>query len=289
MNNNISNIKIKINPLDNSIEQIVLKKLNKNPPESYDKIGTEELDLIFSHIIQNFPQSQTENFSTQIILSIRANMMREHMIQTHKKILSKEKSIVQDYKNKMELKKIVSKYDGSPLNLLRIIFFNMYNKKLTAIIKNKKILSQYDLTQLDWAISHDAYALINQDDILTKSNEFEEKIKFILDKLNVKYKTQNDLYREQIKSNNKPTNTPDFLIQDNLYLNGIKINWIDAKNFYGSKSKFMIKKIKSQTEKYIRTWGTGSIIFNLGFNSTLEIENILMVDFKSFQNISNNE
>jgi hypothetical protein len=27
MNNNISNIKIKINPLDNSIEQMVLKKL----------------------------------------------------------------------------------------------------------------------------------------------------------------------------------------------------------------------------------------------------------------------
>ena len=285
MNNKIINIDLKINPLDNLIEKMVLEKLNKKPPECYEKIKQQELDYIYNEVINNFENTQTRLFSSQIILSIRANLMREHMIYEHKKILSKEKKIINDYNEGINLRELVIKYDGSPLNLLRIIFQHKYHKKLTKIITNTKILNHQDNKQLDWAILHDAYALINQDKILTKSNEFEEKIAYILDKFGIGYKTQSDLAKEQIEEFNKASNTPDFLILDDLYINGIKINWIDAKNFYGSKSKFMIKKIKSQTQKYINTWGTGSIIFNLGFNSELEIESILMIDFESFQNI----
>ena len=285
MNNKNININLKINPLESLIEKMVIENLNKKTPESYDKINLSELDLIYKQIMTNFTLTQTKNFSTQIILSIRANMMREHMMITHKKIVSKEKSIISDYNSGIDLKDLVIKYDGSPLNLLRIIFQHKYHKKLTKIINSKNILSSHDKTQLNWAIFHDAYALINQDEILTKSNEFEDKIANILTKLNIKYKTQSDLAAEQIAESNKATNTPDFLILDDLYINRIKINWIDAKNFYGSKSKFMIKKIKAQSKKYIDTFGSGAIIFNLGFNSELEIEQILMVDFVSFENI----
>lgn len=281
------NIELKIYSLDNLIEKMIIKNLNKKPPKSYDKISSEELKNIYDKVMTNFSNDKTKNFSTQIILSIRANVMREHMILTHRKIISKEKLIISDYNLGIELKELVTKYDGSPLNLLRMIFQSKYHEKLTKIINKTKILTPHDKSQLDWAISHDAYALINQDEILTKSNEFEEKIAIILNKLNIKYKTQSDLAIEQISQSNKATNTPDFLILDNLYINGNKINWIDAKNFYGAKTKFMIKKIKEQTKKYINTWGSGSIIYNLGFNSQLEFDNILLIDFVSFQTIIN--
>ena len=84
---------------------------------------------------------------------------------------------------------------------------------------------------------------------------FENKIKFVLDKLSIRYKTQLELSDEQIRLEGISYNTPDFLILDELYINGNKINWIDAKNFYGSNTKFMIKKIKSQTKKYIYKCG----------------------------------
>ena len=51
----------------------------------------------------------------------------------------------------------------------------------------------------------------------------------------------------------------------------------------------MIKKIKSQTTKYINTWGQGAIIFNLGFNSELEIKSIMMIDYKSFESYVNKQ
>lgn len=278
------NIKIKINPLDSIIEKYIIKKLNKNPPESYDKIKQEELEEIYSEVINNFSKVQTNNFSTKIILSIRANLMREHMMITHKKIISKEKLLISDYDSGIDLEQLVIKYDGSPLNLLRLIFQSKYHKKLTKIINKTNLLSSRDKTQLDWAINHDVYALINQDEILTKSNDFEDKIKLVLDNLGIRYKTQSELAKEQMIESNKVTNTPDFLILDEFFINGFKINWIDAKNFYGCGTKFMVKKIKSQTIKYINKWGSGSVIFNLGFNSELEIESILMIDYVSFEN-----
>ena len=44
-----------------------------------------------------------------------------------------------------------------------------------------------------------------------------------------------------MKKYNKAINTPDFLILSNLEINGIKINWIDAKNFYGAYT-YLIRK-----------------------------------------------
>jgi len=276
---------IQINPLDSLIEKMVCKQIDKNPPESYSKMDPDSLDKVYNLIMNSFPKEKTENFSPKIILSIRANLMRYHMTRTHKSIQAKKNEISHDYNNGVGIKKLVTKYDGSPLNLLRLIFQTKYNAKLTKIINNPDILEPIDKSQLQWAIDNDAYALINQNKILTKSNEFEDKIKEILDKLNIQYKTQVELADEQIKENNIATNTPDFQIQSDFYINGIKINWIDAKNFYGSNSNFIVKKLKSQTKKYIDKWGYGSIIFNLGFNSELEFANILLIDFKSFKKL----
>lgn len=277
---------IETQPIDYKIEHYVVQKLNKNPPESYDKIKSNELCSIYSNVINKFTKKQTENFSTQIIMSIRANLMREHMILTHEKIQLKQKNIIEDYKSGFDIKQLVIKYDGSPLNLLRLIFKSKYHKKITFIINNNNVLDHNDKIQLQWAIDHDTYALINQNEILINSKEFELKIKMILDQMNIKYKTQEELAKEQLQFTNKITITPDFLIIDEFYINGHKINWIDAKNFYGSNTKFMLAKIKSQTNKYINKWGCGSIIFNLSFNSKLKINNIIMIDYISFKNFT---
>ncbi len=279
------NVNIIIKPLDHLIEKTVSAKINKNAPECYAKITAKELEKIYNYVIDNFSQYKTGNFSKEIICSIRASLIRAHMLYTHLSIQKNQDNILRDYNNNTSIKTMVKKYDGSPLNLLRIIFKKMYNEKLTSIIKNISILKPRDKVELDWAISHDAYALINDDDILRRANEFEEKIGRVLDILGVKYKTQNDLAQEQIEQNGIASNTPDFLILSNLIINGIKINWIDAKNFYGSECKLMKKRLESQTKKYINKWGYGSVIFSLGFSSKLKFENILLIDYDSFKNL----
>jgi hypothetical protein len=205
------------------------------------------------------------------------------MIKTHKNIILSKSNIIKDYNNGIGILKLSTKYDGSPLNLLRLIFMDKYEKKLTQLIVKNKIISLADSKQLDIAVSNDLYALINQDEVLKKSTDFEIKIQKILDRMNIRYKTQEDLAKEQIAKSNIATNTPDFLILDSLFINGKKITWIDAKNFYGLNTQYLKKRIKHQTKKYLDAWGQGAIIFNLGFCSELKIDDILFIDYYSFE------
>lgn len=286
MNKSKIDLKIKITPLDYSIEKYICSKLDLTPYKSYTKMSEKEINELFEKVKKKFKNTSIlipEYFCKEIILSIRANLMREHMIVTHKKILMSKKNIVNDYDSGMNILKLSTKYDGSPLNLLRLIFMDKYDKKLTQLIKKNNILSLRDKNQLELGVSNDLYALINQDEILKKSANFEFKIQKILDSLGIKYKTQNELAIEQIKKLSKAINTPDFLILDNLIINGNEIKWIDAKNFYGLNNQYMKKRIKHQTKKYLDSWGSGAIIFNLGFCSELKLNNILFIDYYSFE------
>jgi len=275
---------IKINSFDWNIEKFICKNINLKPPESYAKINKDKLDKIYLMIINKFSLSNNELLK-EIILSINANNMRNYILINHSRIIKLQNKIIDDYNKNPNILDLVKLYDGSPLNLLRIIFFKKYKVKITNIIKNLSILDPIDKTQLDIAIANDAYALVNQDEILKNSIDFEKKIENILIKKNIKFKTQEELANEQKKLEGFVSNTPDFLILDEFYINGIKINWIDAKNFYGINLKFVIKKIKFQTKKYIDKWGSGAIIFNLGFNSKLNFNDILLIDFESFKDI----
>lgn len=285
-------LNIKTNPLDIKIENYIKKQLNLTPPSSYAKLTDEQIDKILlktnKFINLTYPQ-QTKQYlpliDKNIILSIRASLMRNHMMMTHKKLIKNKKDIINDYeKNHIDILDLTTKYDGSPLNLLRIIFENKYDKKLQKIIKNDDILDKRDDEQLNIAIQNDIYALINQDEIIKKAEEFEDKVALYLDKLNVKYKTQKELYEEQLKEEGIVTITPDFLILNKFYINGVQINWIDAKNFYGANSNFVYTKIKKQTKKYIKEWGKGALVFNLGYSSVMNINNIIPIDWNSLKN-----
>jgi Mor family transcriptional regulator len=130
------NFTIQIKPLNNEIEKFVCKKINLQPPESYAKMNEQELENIYNLVITNFPNEQIINFKKEIILSIRANLMRDHMIIRHKNITKNKNNIIKNYEEGMDIIELVKKYDASPLNLLRLIFHHKYKTKLTVIIKN---------------------------------------------------------------------------------------------------------------------------------------------------------
>lgn len=286
MSKSTFDVEMEIIPLNYNIEKYICSKLDLSPYKSYAPMSEKEIDYIYQKVLSKFNNTSIpipKFFCKEIILSIRANLMRDHMIKHHKKVLSSKYNIIDDYDKGIGVLDLSSKYDGSPLNLLRLVFTEKYGKKLIELIKKNKILNSRDKKELDIAISNDLYALINQDEVLKKSTDFEIKIQKILDSNNIRYKTQEQLAKEQIKKSKIATNTPDFLILDDLFINGKKINWIDAKNFYGLDTQYIQKRIKQQTKKYLDAWGSGAIIFNLSFSSTLKLNNILFIDFCSFE------
>ncbi len=276
-------LNVRVTPLANEIERYIIKKLNKNPPNSYAPITLKELNSVKNATIGRYPNNSSQ-ITDNIIRSIRAGYMKNLMMNRHHYLKKNSDKIIKAYNDGKDVLTLSGQFDISPLNILREVFANKYKTKLTKIILNPNILSEYDTEQLQTAIENDDYALIDNSSVMKESANFEKQIEEFLKSHNIKYLTQEDLVKEQIKTHGHPINTPDFLIKSDLYINNYKINWIDGKNFYGSTVPFIKDKIKKQTKKYLGTWGSGSIIFSLGSNENLKFTNILFLDFSNLDN-----
>ena len=280
---------VKLSPLNNNIEKYIINKikLQSNSIDFFSRFN----DKLCDNIIINVKKEFNCNISCPIINSIKSAYVKSKIIKNNFRLDENSKQIKKFYidneklfNNKNNYQNPIlffsEKYTLSPLNIMRFIVKKKYSKKLGKI--DKKQLSKFDQKMLDYSIEYDEYALIDGNKIMKDAIQFEKDIEKILIKLGVKFKTQDQLAEEQIKEFGKAINTPDFLILSDFYINNVKINWIDAKKFYGSCIKFVEEKIKLQTRKYISEFGSGSIIFNLGFNKNLYYDNILLVDYESF-------
>jgi len=271
-----------IDVLPDDVEKQIIKLINKKAPICYKKLSDRETKYLEQNIINNVNYIKY-NINLEQIQSIRSSYVKNKMIKRHSHLISNTKKIVNDYKNKRNILSISKKYDGSPLNIMRIILSQTNSKERVKKLFNKpQLLDDYDYIQFQTAKSNDDFALVNQDEIQERAEQFERQIEEVLKKIGVKYKTQNQLAKEQINSHGRAFSTPDFLIESDLTINGHEIKWIDAKNFFGSDVSFVKNKITDQTKKYIKNYGKGSIIFNLGFNESYFDSNILFLAWNSF-------
>jgi len=283
MSYNLENIDI----LPDDVEKEIIKKINKEAPDCYAKLTNNDINIFEKEIILN-PLYKKYNISLEQINSIRSAYIKNKMIKTHFRLIKNTEKIVKDYQNNIPVLELSKKYDASPLNIMRFVLLKNHSKeKVKKMFNEPKLLNDYDYEQFTIAKNNDDFALVNQNDILEKANLFEKQIEEILKINNIKYKTQDDLVKEQIKLYGKPINTPDFLIETNLKINNRFIKWIDAKNFYGSNINFVKSKINNQTKKYINDYGDGCIVFNLGFNQTFtDNSNILFLSWNTFNKLS---
>jgi hypothetical protein len=277
-------INVLIKNISNDIEKKLIKLINFKPPQCYNEISENEL--------QKFKNMQEINnyddVNEELFISLRNSSIRYKMIIRHDILIKNTKKMVEDYNNGVDILNISKKYDGSPLNILRIIYKKIYpNLSFKTLINDDGYnkLNEEDKKQFVKANKNDKYAVINQEKMHEESLLFEKEIEKLLIKNNIKYKTQDMLCDEQMKEHEKCISTPDFLILSKFVINNDEIKWIDAKNFYGANNKFIIKSIKKQTEKYVRLYGNGIIIFKLGCNKKLVFDNMMCISYNQFSTI----
>lgn len=259
------------NIIPEHIEKYIIKNINTIPPNSYGPITETELDFVQQKVINRYQKT----INKHIIASIKSAYMKNYIITSHYKLKQSVNLIMSQYPN-YQILKLSEKIDLSPLTIIRFIFDRIYNKRLKELL-NQQLLSDYDLKQYKIASESDIYVQLEQNEQQSASIDFEKLIENILIKHKVKYRTQEDLTKEQIAKDGYASNTPDFLIDCDLKINSQSVKWIDAKNFYGSNIDFIKKKIQKQIKKYINAYGPGCIIFNYGFNSELKFDNVLIL------------
>jgi hypothetical protein len=262
------------NGVEDRIEKYIIKKTKKSAPKCYRKLKNKTIDKVIDKVKSKFNM----NISKSLVISINSSYMKSYIISHYNNLEKNKNKILKEY-NHMNILELSGKYDLSPVTILKLVFENKYKMKVSKI--NQESLDEYDIKQFNEAVKNDVYFQLDQSHSREEASDFEKKVELILIKNKVKFKTQEELSEEQIKSHGKPINTPDFLIQSEFYINGVKINWIDAKNFYGSNVAFIKNKIKKQITKYIDSFGSGCIIFSLGHNKELNILNTLCLDYNS--------
>ena len=69
------------------------------------------------------------------------------------------------------------------------------------------------------------------------AEEFEAAIQALLQSMAMRFTTQEELIQQQTAMMGRAVSTPDFLLEDGqqtLIVNGYPVQWLEAKNFYGS-------------------------------------------------------
>jgi hypothetical protein len=122
--------------------------------------------------------------------------------------------------------------------------------------------------------------------IFDKSREYEIEIENMLKETGIKFKTQEDLVKEQIEEYGRPVITPDILFDDPVVIivshpdgtvTDHKVHWIDAKNYMFLGATFITKSVAEQTKRYVQEFGTGALLFHYGFVNSGEFPGAVML------------
>ena len=274
----MTKINININSIDYDLElklaNAILIKGN------YKKLNDKQIYKLNKYITK-----KKLNLDIRDILSIRSSYMTMKIMKNSNRMKYLIKKIYKLYEKNISLKILSKKYDLPPIPLIKNIFHKKkYSKDTIKSFfygKNLHKLNSFDINQLNFAIENDIFNKVVQTSQIENSENFEIEVGDFLKKHNIKFKTQEELVKDQTELYGRPINTPDFLILSDFYINNKKINWIDAKNFYGANTYLIKKKTKKQVYKYINEYGFGSIFFSLNFSEKLNFDNVLLVNFNS--------
>ena len=202
-------LKTIIKPISQKTESEIIKLLSLSPPTCYARTDENLINNISSKLF----------VSKSLVTSAKSAHIKNKMIKNHHKLESNIDSITKLYEKQcMPILKLSEKFDGSPLNIIRIIFKKRYpDVKIKEILNSpEEFLSPFDKEQFDIAMANDIYAPIDNGKQLENSMEFEHNVEKILVDNNVTFKTQEELVEIQMKEFGKPICTPDFLITNDL-------------------------------------------------------------------------
>ena len=239
------------------------------------------LDDAGQAILAPYIQSSSTSMTMAQAISLRSNLLQQKAMFRHVQLQKNKKTLHKDYKAGTSVLELARRIDCPPMNVFRTILAEMKLGKAaikTSLRDPNKHLKLRERTEFLAAEAWDIVAHVDQGSLKEYSDKFEEIIEHFLGHRGISFVTQNELEVEQKRDFGQSILTPDFLLLDELIINGKRVTWIDAKAFYGANIPFNIKKIKKQMSRYIDHWGSGAIIYLQGFSEKLEMEGCTMLN-----------
>ena len=213
--------------------------------------------------------------------SMRRSHLRDNLITRHRHVLAKKEHIKELYDKNIDITDIARRYNYSPVATFRIL---LQARGITSKVKLSNItkfpdkhLGKYDQQQLQLAIDNDIISMPDHSPIIEAAEGFEVDLEAYLKSKfpNAPYKTQPDMVKEQTETMGRAIATPDIYFPKGIKINGRKIFWIDAKNFYGANISNIRGGLKKQVKRYNQLYGPGAVIFKYSYSIGLKHQFIM--------------
>lgn len=241
----------------------------------------------FKKLIDSLNKKYESAVTLDQAISVRNIAVKDKIIKNYARMNQKISSIRAEYDSGVDILSLSFKHDFPPLNLLRGIFINKGYPvdEVYEVFTNKtdpKILfNGRDLKQYLCAEKNDAESILKQKKIADIAAKNEMAIVEFFKSIGCNLQTQDDLTKNQISEFGRAIITPDILFIDDVYINGIKVKWLDYKDYIGTPIEFLYASNAKQSLRYAKKWGRGAVCFHHAYTEGLIIPGSLLLDARS--------
>lgn len=199
------------------------------------------------------------------VFNLRGNLIRDKIVRGHFRIRQPavRRQICDAYRTKSILH-VSRLFDYPPRQLIKAILLwidaldekevdRLFDPGTRSIDDILTKLTARNLTQYNLATRCDAEPKDNAEIALRNEKAFVSLFS------EFPHKTEDDLREEGSQT------TPDILFTEPITINGIRINWIDYKDYIGTPNTFLSNKLRKQAARYTEAHGQGAFAFNGGF------------------------
>lgn len=271
-------------PMDIRVYDRVSKWIKRTP--DYGPMNNQRLNK-FKSILDSINRELGVKTPIEQLISLRNIILKDKIIKNYSRMNAVVSRVSADYDSGEDILDLSTHYDFPPLNLLRgILLHKGYNTSaLYNIFANKtdptRLLSGRDLKQFRRAEINDAESTFNQARIAEIAARNEAKFINFFKSIGVALVTQEELTESQKEKYGRAVITPDILFTDEVYINGIRVNWIDYKDYIGTKIHFLFSSNSGQSSKYTDKWGPGALCYRRGYVEGLVIPGSALLDARS--------
>lgn len=192
------------------------------------------------------------------------------------------KTLTEQYNNGTNILNLSNANNLSPIRLLHSILEPKYPvSKLHDVFNNladpRDLLTQVDYDNLRLALANDISCpvLVDAEHAIAADNE-----KMFIDYFRgsgIKFYEQEELVAQQKAKYGRAIITPDILFIDPVYINGIRVYWLEYKNYVGTDIDFLYSSNIEQASRYYKEWGRGAICYRFGIVDRLFVPGAVLL------------
>ena len=204
-----------------------------------------------------------------------------HIIRTQKEIDCHKTLCFHINLIKNKFKGLVENLTKSPNNLKLIKqFFRNIMMPFYVLLKILQPTDEYKKllpAHIDYIMKIKQRMVSMEHDIGYHAKLFEKQLASYLDKTGIPYRTEDDIRRDK-----DYRVTPDILFNEpvQIVVNNTThmVRWMDAKNYTLVNVPFIMRSLREQAAKYNKIFGPGAFVFHYGFDTSVKIPDVLILD-----------